>query len=52
MKLTASEKAVELIITYCNKHNIDFEKLNNQTISFKKVTDTLRSYCRGVMQAD
>ena len=52
MKLTASKIAIELITTYCNKHNIDFEKLNNKTISFKEMTDSLRSYCWGVLQAD
>jgi len=51
MKLTASKTAIELIITYCNKHDIAFEQ-QDKTILFKEMTDPLKSYCRGIMQAD
>lgn len=51
MKLTASKTAINLIVTYCNKHGIAFEQ-QDKTISFEKVTTPLRSYCRGVMQVD
>jgi len=52
MQLAASEKAINVITDYCNKNNITFEKPNNQTLRFEKITDTLRSYCRGVIQLD
>jgi len=52
MKLTASKTAINVIATYCNKQGIAFEQGNNQTIYFEEITDTLRSYCRGVMQVD
>ena len=51
MKFTASKTAIKIIVAYCNKHAIAFE-LQDKAISFEKVTISLRSYCRGVMQVD
>ena len=51
MKLTASKTAINVIATYCNKHDIAFEQ-QDKTITFEKVTVPLRSYCRGVLQVN
>ena len=51
MKLNASKTAINVIVAYCNKHDIAFEQ-QDKTILFKEMTDSLRSYCRGVLQVD